>query len=58
MIICIIAVLAIAFIIYGIWCNKALELNTYTIGSDRLPEPFDGYRIVHISDLNNTEMQG
>lgn len=56
MIICIIAVLAIAFIIYGIWCNKALELNTYTIGSDRLPEPFDGYRIVHISDLHNTEM--
>lgn len=56
MIICIIAVVAIAFIIYGTWCNKALELNTYTIRSERLPESFEGYRIVHISDLHNTEM--
>jgi len=56
MIICIIAVVAIAFIIYGTWCNKALELNTYTIRSEVLPESFEGYRIVHISDLHNTEM--
>ncbi len=56
MILVILAVLAAAFIIYGTWCNKALELNTYRIDSDDLPETFAGFRIVHISDLHNTEM--
>lgn len=44
------------FIVYGLWCNKALEVNTYTINSDRLPEGFDGFKIAHISDLHNTEI--
>jgi len=38
------------------WGNTALELNTYTITSERLPKAFDGYRIAHVSDLHNTEM--
>ena len=33
-----------------------MELNTYTITSEELPEAFDGYRIAHISDLHNTQM--
>lgn len=33
--------------------NKELEVNTYTVCSDRLPAAFDGYRIAHISDLHN-----
>ena len=45
-----------AFVIWIVWGNTALELNYYTISSDRLPEEFDGYRIAHISDLHNTEM--
>ncbi|MDO5414288.1 MAG: metallophosphoesterase [Bacillota bacterium] len=56
MIIVILAVLAAVFITYGTWCNKALELNTYRIESDALPKSFDGFRMIHISDLHNTEM--
>lgn len=42
-------------IIWIAWGNTALELNTYTIHSDNLPDAFDGYRIAHISDLHNAE---
>lgn len=46
----------LALIIWTVWGNTALEINTYTISSDILPEAFDGYRIAHISDLHNAEM--
>lgn len=36
--------------------NTALELNTYTIESEALPQSFDGYRIAHVSDLHNAQM--
>ncbi len=45
-----------AFVIWTAWGNTALELNRYTVTSNRLPEGFDGYRIAHVSDLHNTEM--
>lgn len=51
----VVAVLLV-LIIWTAWGNTALELNTYAISSDRLPEAFDGYRIAHISDLHNVEM--
>ena len=38
------------------WSNTAIQLNTYTISSGKLPEAFDGYRIAHISDLHNAEI--
>ena len=38
------------------WGNTALELNTYTVSSAKLPQSFDGYRIAHVSDLHNAEM--
>ncbi len=41
---------------WTVWRNTALELNTYTIKSEKLPENFSGYRIAHISDLHNAEM--
>lgn len=48
---------ALAFLIIWIaWGNTALELNTYTVSSSRLPEGFDGYLIAHVSDLHNTEI--
>ena len=50
------AAVLLALIIWTAWGNTALEFNTYTISSDRLPEAFDGYRIAHVSDLHNTEM--
>ena len=52
----VVAAILLAVVIWTAWGNTALELNTYTISSDRLPEAFDGYRIAHVSDLHNTEM--
>ena len=52
----VVAAILLAVVIWTAWGNTALELNTYTISSDRLPETFDGYRIAHVSDLHNTEM--
>ena len=52
----VVAAVLLALIIWTVWGNTALELNTYTISSDILPEAFDGYRIAHISDLHNAEM--
>ncbi len=52
----VVAALLIAMVAWIAWGNTALELNTYTITSDKLPEAFDGYRIAHVSDLHNEEM--
>lgn len=41
--------------VWTVWGNTALELNSLTVSSERLPEGFDGYRIAHISDLHNTQ---
>ncbi len=43
-------------IVWTFWANTALELNTYRIESNHLPEAFDGFRIAHISDLHNAQM--
>lgn len=53
------AALSILFATLGLWVawgNTALELNTYTITSSRLPNSFDGYRVAHISDLHNAQI--
>lgn len=42
--------------IWTVWGNTALELNTYTIKSEKLPEIFSGYRIAHVSDLHNAKI--
>jgi len=52
----VVAGVLVFFLIWIIWGNTALELNRYTVSSNRLPEEFDGYRIAHVSDLHNTEM--
>ena len=51
-----VAAVFITLVIWIAWDNTALERNTYTITSSRLPESFDGYRIAHVSDLHNAEM--
>lgn len=48
-----IAVILLALAIWTVWGNTALECNTYTIVSNRIPAAFDGYRIAHVSDLHN-----
>ena len=52
----VVAAALLTLIIWTAWGNTGLELNTYTISSDRLPEAINGYRIAHISDLHNAEM--
>lgn len=52
----IVAAVLVALTVWIIWGNGALELNTYTIQSAKLPEAFDGYRIAHVSDLHNAQM--
>ena len=51
-----ISALLVAAIAWIAWGNKALELNTYTVTSDKLPDSFDGFRIAQVSDLHNVEM--
>lgn len=51
-----IAILLLVLIVWTAWGNTALELNTYTVSSNELPDAFDGYRIAHVSDLHNAEM--
>jgi len=46
----------VALVVWTAWGNTALQLNTYTISSEELPDAFDGYRIAHVSDLHNVEM--
>ena len=50
------AIVIVALVIWIAWGNTALELNTYTISSSKLPQGFGGYRIAHVSDLHNAEM--
>jgi len=52
----VLAAILLALILWIAWGNKALELNTFSISSSKLPESFDGYRIAHVSDLHNAEI--
>lgn len=51
-----IVILLLILIAWTVWSNTALELHTYYISSEKIPQSFSGYRIAHISDLHNTEM--
>ncbi len=42
--------------VWIIWGNKALELNSYTVSHKDIPSSFDGFCIVQVSDLHNTEI--
>lgn len=50
-----ISFLLIILIGWTLWGNTALEVNKYEIVSDRIPQGFDGFRIVQVSDLHNAE---
>ena len=52
----VISILILAVVIlWLLWGNTALEVNTYKLSSDRIPMEFDGFRIVQISDFHNGE---
>lgn len=48
--------LSVSLIVWVIWGNSALVLNTVTVASKNLPKSFSGFRIAHVSDLHNTQM--
>lgn len=50
------ALALLALVIWTVWGNEALELNTRSISCSELPGSFDGYRIAHVSDLHNAEI--
>lgn len=43
-------------VLWILWGNTALELNTYTVKTDKIPEDFNAFRIAQVSDLHNTEI--
>ena len=49
----IILLLLIGFGAYCLWADKAISERELQIKSEKIPSDFDGYRIVHISDLHN-----
>lgn len=48
--------LLVVLIVWIVWGNTALELNTVSVTSKNLPKAFSGYRIAHVSDLHNTRI--
>ena len=50
-----ILVIIVLFIIWVVYGNSALEINTIVVSSESLPMEFDRFRIAQISDLHNTE---
>lgn len=55
-ILCCLSAVLLGLICYAIWANTALELNSFTVTSDKLPQGFEDYRIAHISDLHNWQI--
>lgn len=49
-------IIIFTLIFLSVFClvnNKWLTVTDYSYSSDRLPQEFDGFKIVHISDLHN-----
>ncbi len=42
-----------ALALWTVWGNTALEVERFTILSPKLPQAFDGFRIVQVSDLHD-----
>ncbi len=53
---CCLGVVLLALLCHAIWSNTALEQNSFTVTSRKLPQGFDGYRIAHVSDLHNWQI--
>ena len=51
----ILGVLFLVLLIWTIWGNTALTINTIKISSSRIPAGFSGFRIAQVSDLHNAE---
>lgn len=45
----------IAILLFIVWDNNDIKLSTYNINNSKIPNNFNDYRIVQISDLHNKE---
>ena len=45
----------LALIVWTIWGNTALMVNSITVSGDQIPSEFSGFRIAQVSDLHNAE---
>jgi predicted MPP superfamily phosphohydrolase len=50
-----ISVILFAMILWTVWQNLTVQTTFYTVIDPALPQAFNGFRIVQISDLHNTE---
>lgn len=49
------ALALILVVVWAIWENQTLVRTDYEVVSSNLPQAFEGYRIVQVSDLHNTQ---
>lgn len=49
------AAVILAALVFCIWQNNAITTTKIDYSNAKIPEEFNGYRIVHISDLHNKE---
>ena len=47
--------LLLTLVIWTVWGNVSVGTTYYSVSSPRLPEAFDGYKIVVVSDLHNAQ---
>lgn len=52
----VLGILLLAFVIWIVWSNFALEVSEYKVSSKNAEQSYDGFRIAHVSDLHNAEM--
>ena len=45
----------LALIVWTIWGNTALMVNSITVSGNQIPSEFSGFRIAQVSDLHNAE---
>ena len=50
------SILAVGVYLY--WGNTAVQTSHYTYSNEKIPESFDDYKVVQVSDLHNTSFDG
>lgn len=50
--------LAIVLVVFCIWENNYVVITNYTYVNSKIPEEFNNYKILHISDLHNKNYHG
>lgn len=48
-------IIVLIFAVWIIWDNTRIVVTKFEVESESLPESFEGYRIVHVSDIHNDE---